>query len=96
MYEIKKIGTLSFSKPCMIMGLILGIITGVFLAIFSNLLIIDLPMLKNLDKTLWILTFTLFPIIGIITGFITGIIIALIYNISAKVLGGIKIDLEAE
>jgi len=96
--EIKKVEIWSFTKIMTIFSFIVGIIGIIFLGIIQKLLQnVPLDALQGAGVTP--LTLTLPIIFGTlisytISGFIFGLLIALIYNILAKYIGGIKIELK--
>ena len=98
MQEIKRIGVWSTAKMFLLFGILLGLLMG----IYSSLVI---PGLIQADPTLaaqfgnqfssgfsWVLFFTVFITYALLF-FITGILGALVYNLFAKLIGGIKVNL---
>ena len=97
MTTIKKINVLSLAK---IYGL-LCVITGLVIAIFVVWAMSRTPLLPSIDGSLvgpsvgsLILTFILIPIGYGLLGFIMGAVGALLYNLCAKYVGGIQIEID--
>lgn len=96
--EIKKIEIWSFTKIVTIFSFIVGIIGIIFLAVIQKLLQ-NVPSSALQEAGINPLPLTLPIIFGTlisytISGFILGLLIALIYNLLAKYIGGIKIELK--
>jgi len=98
MQEIKRIGVWSTAKILLLFGVLFGLLMG----IYSSLV---LPQLIQADPTLaaqfgsqfttgfsWAIFFTVLITYALLL-FLSGIIGALIYNLFAKLVGGIKVDL---
>lgn len=96
MREIKRVGIFSLGKTFMFVHLVFGIVFAILFSFFVTILTFEIKLLEILGLTFWIMTFTIFPIIFAIFGFVLGIIIALVYNLSSKIIGGLKIQLGAE
>lgn len=100
--RIKKIDILSAAKMYAVMGavigLIIGIIYGLFVIVFGAMMM-GMGQKESMAAgggsiVMGIVMMIAFPIIYAIFGFISGIIGALIYNIFAKMVGGIEIEVE--
>lgn len=101
---VKSIGILSAAKLygalLAIIGLIIGVIYGLFIILFGA------AMLSiGRDETTGagvgsiiagLAVMVIAPILYGVIGFIGGIFAALIYNILAKIVGGLELDLEGE
>lgn len=100
--RIKKIDILSAAKMYAVMGAIVGLIIGVIYGLFTILFgAMMLGMGKNEAMAagggsilMGIVMMIAFPILYAIFGFISGVIGALIYNLFAKMVGGIEIEVE--
>ncbi len=91
MKEIKKVGVLSMAKLQTILMGIFGLIIGIFYAIFSR----TIQASEGVDPTSglgWIVVI-IFPIMYAIIGFVVGIVASLLYNLIARWVCGIKIEL---
>ena len=96
MKKIKKIGAMSLGKMmCAIYGLI-GLIGGAFVALLSLLgaSFIEEGGPKGVGVFLGVGAIVLFPLLYGLMGFIMGIISGWIYNLAAKMFGGVEIELE--
>src|SRR3989344_2371681 len=88
--EVKKVGIFSFAKYFAIFG----ILTGLLLGLILTMVFFQFPQISNYMGTYaWIGTYQLilFPLIFGLSWFIFGAITILIYNLFARVLGGIKL-----
>ncbi len=75
------------------LGKILAIFYGLLSLIFTPIIIMKTISHKDVKPTEIAICFLL-PIFYIVGGFIGGIIVAALYNLCAKLVGGIKITLE--
>jgi hypothetical protein len=92
MVVLKRIGILSLAKLEAILMAIFGLIMGLFYAIFSSLLnSAEFTTETVIDFGWW--GVLIFPIFYGIMGFVTGIVGALFYNLVAKWVGGVKLEL---
>lgn len=94
MKSLEKIDVISLAKIQALIGLIFGFLYGVLVFISEKLVI---PPTLNLDSNIQPIgafAFLLGPLIGLIYGFLAGIFIAFFYNLFAKLVGGIKIELK--
>ena len=95
MKEIKKLGILSLGKIAAALYFLAGILMVILVVVLKKIAIsISLPTesLTGLEKlTTGILL--LIPIWQLIIGFVAGIVIAALYNLLAKYIGGIKIEI---
>ena len=88
--EVKKIGVFSIAKH----SALLGILTGLVLGIISTFVFFRFPQISNYMGTYsWIGTYqlVLFPLTFGLLFFVKGMVTALFYNLSARMLGGIKL-----
>jgi hypothetical protein len=90
---LKKIGILSLAKITGLFGVILGLINGISTPYLSSkALALGLtpssPLTALGYNTIWIM-----PLITGAIYFVSGIVLASAYNILAKWIGGIKIEL---
>jgi len=95
--ELKRIGVLSLGKISGLLGLIWGIISVILIAILQKLMA-NLPV-EELGIQTTILTWQIalyIIVLYTIIGFISGLILALIYNLLAKLIGGIKLEFKEE
>lgn len=102
---IKRLGVISVAKMygllMFLVGLIIGVIYGLILIVFGAAITAVAP---NNDGTIGgvgtvvmgIIVMIAVPIGQGIFGFIGGIIGALIYNGVARIVGGVKVEVEAE
>lgn len=91
----------------LVMGLVMGILTLIFTSILSDIVrspsvgaalstqdvIAQGPQLVLQLQQLGFWGVILFLIGGVITGFIVGAVMAFVYNLSAKLVGGVKLEL---
>ena len=95
MEEVKKISVLSAGKIGALFGLVLGLVMGIFSVVLVKLYPIGAAAILGTGvielgwKNLWIS-----PLSGVVSYFIVAVIISALYNLFAKYLGGIKIDLK--
>jgi hypothetical protein len=100
MFKLKKIRPLSLAKVSTIALAIFGLIMGIFYALLGNI-ISKLPaealaqagISSEMGFLFGPVAIIILPIVYAIMGFITGLIGAWIYNLAAKWVGGIEIDL---
>lgn len=95
MQKIKRIGVLSVGKMFLIVYALFGLIAG---AIFTLVAITGLSMSGESGAGAGILfgigAIIILPIIYGVVGFISGIIFGAIYNIAARYVGGIEMEVE--
>lgn len=95
MQEIKKIGVLSVGKICALLGGFLGLVMGIIFALATKFAptagIPEMPI-----GTLGLSSIIVLPIFYGLVYFISGIVGAAIYNLFAKWVGGVKLDLGKE
>jgi len=90
--ELKKINVMSFAKIQGLIGVAIGLIAGVIYALIALIA----PFSTDIDISVLRITASLiilFPLIYGVLGFIGGALIAWIYNVIAKRIGGIEIEL---
>ncbi len=100
--ELSHIEPLSLGKVNAIFGFVVGLLAGLGTLISSGIVADYLQTLTNVDPQLIVQTqqfgffgLLLFLFMGIIFGFISGALAAVIYNAVVKMVGGIKIEFEA-
>jgi len=96
--EIKKINAWSLARITTIFGLILGIVSVILLAI-ANKSLESIPLEELQQSGITNIEFTwktaVFTIVSYtLVGFVWGFLIALIYNVLAKYIGGIVLDVK--
>jgi len=91
MQEVKRIGVMSAAKILGLFGILIGLVGGIAIAILSNYAAVgeELPVMFFGWQSIII-----FPVFYAVVYFIAGALGALIYNLLAKMIGGIKIDLK--
>lgn len=93
MFKITKVGVISLGKLKMMMSVFIGLIAGI---VYSALVLTGVVAeISGLTGT--ILKFgaiVIFPMVGAIGGFILGMIAALIFNLAAKISGGLMLDID--
>lgn len=100
--KIEKVGVFSLAKVQAILAAFIGLIIGTFYTILSILInswsipIIVSEQDKMIIRTLGAMEIIIFPIIYGVVGFISGAVIAFLYNLIAKWVGGIEIELESK
>jgi hypothetical protein len=87
--KLKKIGIMSVAKFSGIYGLLIGLIGGIFVAVISMIGTTG-PDLGALGFVFGFGAIIALPIFYGISGFIGGIISAFLFNIIAKMAGGIE------
>jgi len=92
---LRSIGVLSVAKIATLFGAIMGLINGILLAIMAALVGPALAAMgiPGVGASVGIMSILAGIILGAIFGFIVGGIAAIIYNVSATLLGGIRLDL---
>lgn len=99
MAVIKRINPVSFAKLEGILGAIIGLIAGIILAVFGSLIGSLAPQVggigaPRIGAEFGIASIIILPIMYGIFGFIGGLVGGGLYNLVAKWVGGIEIDLE--
>lgn len=89
MKTLEKVGVLSLAKIQALIGLIFGFVFGVFNLILEK--VIEQPEQFGVEP-LGANALLLGPLAGLIYGFLGGILIAFLYNVLAKLIGGIKLE----
>lgn len=91
----------------LVFGLFMGILTLLFTSLLSDIIrspsvtaalatqemIAQSPQLVTQVQQLGFVGVVLFLIGGVIAGFVVGAVMAFVYNLSAKLVGGVKIEL---
>ncbi|MBU7032969.1 MAG: hypothetical protein HXS53_10590 [Theionarchaea archaeon] len=98
MQEIKKVGVFSFAKIEAALGAIIGFIIGLISAVIGTTLFgfaetAGVVMPRWLGLLFGLAAIIILPILYAVIGFIAGIIIAFLYNVVARWIGGIEIEL---
>ncbi|MBS3124541.1 hypothetical protein J4437_08000 [Candidatus Woesearchaeota archaeon] len=93
MIELKRIGVLSLAKIQAVLMFIFGLIMAVLGLIAIKLIPAEL-MTAGVNTSIQPLSLLTVPIFYGIIGFITGAIGALLYNLAARWMGGINLDLK--
>lgn len=92
MMVIKRVNPMSAAKIQGVLGLIVGLIAGIIMAIFASLLG---PLQKaSVGPAFGAGAIIFLPVMYGIGGFIAGLIGGCLYNLVAKWVGGIELDLE--
>jgi hypothetical protein len=103
MAKIKKINTLSLAKFQAVLFALLGLVAGIIYSfgglIVDTLVSIDLISTKetpglNYGTVLAFGALLGMPAIGFLIGVITGFVEAILYNLFAKLTGGVELDFE--
>jgi hypothetical protein len=91
---LKSIEIISWAKIHALFGIVFGLFYGVLFTIIGAAagLSRGLPGMPRLE-TLGLVSIILFPIMFAIMGFICGAIMAFLYNLFAKGVGGVQIEL---
>ena len=88
--ELKNIDAMSFAKVMTIISAILGLVVGIIFAIIS----FGFSYMGMMYGGYGALSIVVFPILYAILGFLFGLVSALLYNIVAKWVGGVKIEVD--
>ncbi len=93
MQKLKKLGVLSVAKLQAVIMAVFGLVIGIFYATLGPLMraVTGSPAMSS---QLGVLAIIILPIFYGILGFVFGAIGALLYNLFAKWLGGIEVELE--
>lgn len=98
MTKINKIGVLSAGKVYGALLSILGLIAGVFYAVVF--LTVGTVSKETSDlgfgigAGLGIFSIIFFPLLYGIVGFISGVIMGFLYNLAARIVGGVEVEIE--
>ncbi len=96
-HEVKSIDLLSLAKIQGLIGAAIGVLVGVvffFMALFFSFFMPAVNEAKMLGIGMGFASIIFFPLFYGIAGFLGGLITALIYNLVAKWIGGIKVQLK--
>ncbi len=93
MSKIKKFGVFSVGKIYAIFMAIVGFIAGILYAIFGPELFSQ-PGTTDFASDFGAAAIIVLPLVYAILGFIIGVLAALLYNLIAKFVGGIEIEIE--
>ncbi len=94
--KIRSVGPVSVGKIFAVIYGALGILVGLFLAFFSLVgaaFAANNPAARVPPIALGIAAIIVAPIFYGVLGFIGGVISAALYNVAARIMGGIEIDL---
>jgi hypothetical protein len=91
MIEVKRIKILSAAKMFAILMLIMGVLNSL-MSVFSALV----TKQNVLNGPAPIVFFIAFPLIYGVIGFFVGALLSAIYNVAAKILGGIVVETQAK
>lgn len=101
--EISHIDPLMLGKVNAIFGFLMGLLMGVLSLVSSGILSGYLQTLSGtpvelIEKTqqLGFIGLLFFLFLGIVTGFISGALAAVVYNAVAKMVGGLKVEVNEE
>jgi hypothetical protein len=96
--ELKKVGVWSVGKIAALFGLLAGIITVIIMVVFKNVLssmpaevLANFPIAQT-ALSLSLKSALLMIVSDCVFGFVWGVIIAFLYNVLAKLVGGVKLD----
>ncbi len=93
MKVLKKVSLLSVANVLGMMGVVWGLVIAILAIALGGLITSVLPG-AGAAVGVGIISIIVFPLTYGIVGFVAGVICALLYNIVAKRIGGIKIDLK--
>lgn len=96
MKQVKKFDPLSVMKIAAICYGMLGLVEGVFFASFISLQELIAPGSRAMSVLVGALLIVAVPIFAALMGAIIGGLGAAIYNVSAKYVGGIRVEVEEE
>ena len=92
---LKRVGVLSVGKIMGCVYAVLGLIGGGFFALFSMIgLTFGGPDAKLPGLLFGVGAIVFLPVLYGVLGFILGLIVAALYNVFAKLVGGIELELE--
>jgi hypothetical protein len=91
--KLRRVGIWSIGKISAILGAIWGLIYGLFIAAFSSLLT-TIPGVGEYAGIFGVIMIVVGPVMGAIGGLIYGVIAAGLYNIAARLVGGIEMKFE--
>lgn len=105
--KFRRVNVISFALFQAIFSVFLGIVSGIILTIIqaairrsmgglATISSSSTPGVLSLFGSGAVTSFVLIPILFAIIGFLTGIIVALVFNLSLKIIGGLKMDLEEQ
>jgi len=94
MVKIKSMGVWSVAKIEALVFAILGLIEGVLVAFFAPVAQVEMQVAVPWEFTLGMWAIIVLPLVYLAIGFAVGVIGAAIYNIFAKLVGGIEIEFE--
>jgi len=94
MQEVKRIGVMSVAKISALFGVFVGLIAGILFALASK--VADAAAVAGLEgMTFGASSIITLPLMYGVIYFLGGLIGAAIYNLFAKWIGGVKIDIGA-
>ena len=91
---VKSVDIFSWAKIQALFGIIFGLFYGILFAVIGAVVGLSTvsPGMGSIEA-MGVLSIIIFPIMFAIMGFICGAIMALLYNIFAKAVGGVKVEL---
>jgi uncharacterized membrane-anchored protein YhcB (DUF1043 family) len=97
MAVIKRLGVLSWAKIEMLMmavaGFVIGLLLGITLLFFPPAQVPAAELASAGAEVIFVAPF-IYAILGLVLGFIIGLIRASLYNLFAKWVGGIEVQIE--
>jgi hypothetical protein len=94
--KIRSVGPLSVGKIFAVIYGAFGVLAGLFLAFFSLVgaaFAANNPAARLPPVALGVAAIVVLPIFYGVMGFIGGVISAALYNVAARIMGGIEVDL---
>ncbi|MFH0870096.1 MAG: DUF3566 domain-containing protein [archaeon] len=96
MVVIKKMGVWSVAKIEALVFAILGLIEGIMVALFAPSALAGMQTPVPWEFTLGPWAIIALPLVYLALGFAVGVIGAVIYNVFAKLVGGIEIEFDED
>jgi len=98
MQEIQRIGVWSLSKLYAVIGAIVGLIAGIFIAVIGMIISSAVSSTAGTSAVVpfagfGIFSIILLPIIYGVLGLISGAVGAVVYNLVAKMIGGMEVEI---
>lgn len=88
MQVVERIGVLSVGKISAVIGVVFGVIAGAIVAAFGEAT--GGPILGGVH---WLVDLVGLTVIYVVGGFVGGVLFAVLYNIAAKLVGGVRLEL---
>jgi hypothetical protein len=94
MAVVKSVDIFSWAKIQALFGIVFGLFYGILFAVMSAVVGLSkvAPGMSSIEA-MGVLSIIIFPIMFAVMGFICGAIMALLYNIFAKTVGGVQVEL---